>query len=191
MQYTYSENYTLETIPEEHKKDIIISTNDEEIIKEAQNKNINFVQRSEKLSDDYASMRDVLQDLIKNQNIPKEEDLLMLYLTYPKRTWEDIEGALEFYKSNNCSSMLCRIPLLESPFLCMIEDGMKGRQIIKHDLYRRQDYPKCFRISHYVAIFKSGEVRKLNKNLYNNETYYYKIQDKLDIDELEDLEKLK
>ena len=47
-------------------------------------------------------MRDVLQDLIKNQNIPKEEDLLMLYLTYPKRTWEDIEGALEFYKSNNC-----------------------------------------------------------------------------------------
>ena len=46
-------NYTLETIPEEYKKDIIISTNDEEIIKEAQNKNINFVQRSEKLSDDY------------------------------------------------------------------------------------------------------------------------------------------
>ena len=85
--------------------------------------------------------------------------------------------------------MLCRIPLLESPFLCMIEDGMKGRQIIKHDLYRRQDYPKCFRISHYVAIFKSGEVRKLNKNLYNNETYYYKIQDKLDIDELENLDR--
>jgi CMP-N-acetylneuraminic acid synthetase len=68
------------------------------------------------------------------------------------------------------------------------EDGCFGKQIFKHDLYRRQDYPKVFEISHYICIFKVSELKNLNKNLYNEETHFYKLEKKIDVDRKEDLE---
>ena len=44
--------------------------------------------------------------------------------------------------------------------------GGLGKQLVKHNLYRRQDYPKCFRICHMVSIFKSNQLKNLNNNLY-------------------------
>ena len=69
----------------------------------------------------------------------------------------------------------------------MIEDGLKGKQLTPHDLYRRQDYPKCFRFCHMVCIFDANELKNLNKNLYNEDTIYYNIEHALDIDSGEDL----
>ncbi len=33
---------------------------------------------------------------------------MMLYLTYPERTWTDIEAALNFFIENDAKSLLCR-----------------------------------------------------------------------------------
>ena len=73
--------------------------------------------------------------------------------------------------------------------MCMIEDGLKGKQLTPHDLYRRQDYPKCFELSHFVSIFKVGELNKLNNNMYNDKTIFYKVRNIVDVDTLEDLNK--
>jgi CMP-N-acetylneuraminic acid synthetase len=68
--------------------------------------------------------------------------------------------------------------------------GLFGKQLKAHDLYRRQDYPVCFEISHFISIFTSGELYKLNNNLYNGSTLFYKIPDMIDVDYRTDLKKL-
>jgi hypothetical protein len=64
----------------------------------------------------------------------------------------------------------------------------KGQQLIQHNLYRRQDYPLVFEISHYIAIFNVSHVSELNNNLYDNETFFFKINDVTDVDTKVDLD---
>ena len=114
----------------------------------------------------------------------------MLYLTYPERTWTDIEAALNFFIENKAKSLLCRTELKSHPYLCMFsEEGDKGKQIIEHNLYRRQDYPECFELSHFICIFRANELESLNKNLYNSNTTFYKVKRPVDVDTKKDLER--
>jgi CMP-N-acetylneuraminic acid synthetase len=127
-------------------------------------------------------------ELIQDKH--QERTIVMLYLTYPERTFEEVSKALEFYHKNNLKSLLCKKEVKSHPYLCMFEeDDGRGRQIVEHNLYRRQDYPKCFEISHYISIFDINEIANLNNNLYNKDTYFYQICDKIDVDEEKDLRK--
>ena len=89
--------------------------------------------------------------------------------------------------------LTCCVEPKSHPFLCLYKiDGEKGEQIVKHDLYRRQDYPECIEIRHFVCIFKVDEINNLNQNLYNEKTIYYKIDDDdIDVDYETDFEKFK
>ena len=113
----------------------------------------------------------------------------MIYNTYPERTWEDIQRAVKFFEERDAASMLCKKEVSISPFLMMYDKGDHGEQVISHNLYRRQDYPKCFEISHFVSIFSKKELVNLNNNLYNKNTVFLKIDNPIDIDTKEDLEK--
>ena len=146
--------------------------------------------RNGKLSGDDISTKDVLLDVMEKYNIVDEEIIMMLYLTYPERTWTDIEAALNFFIDNDAKSLLCRVKPKSHPYLCMFsEEGNKGKQIVEHNLYRRQDYPECFELSHFICIFRANELEKLNKNLYNKDTIFYKIKRPVDVDTKEDLKR--
>jgi CMP-N-acetylneuraminic acid synthetase len=67
-------------------------------------------------------------------------------------------------------------------------DNMRGKQLIPHNLYRRQDYPKVFEISHFISIFMGFELDNLNSNLYNNDTIFYPIDNIIDVDTQKDLD---
>jgi hypothetical protein len=69
------------------------------------------------------------------------------------------------------------------------EENDRGSQIVDHDLYRYQDYPEVFEISHYIAIQEVGELPNLNRNLYNEDTVFYPIENVIDVDYEEDFEK--
>ena len=84
---------------------------------------------------------------------------------------------------NQAKSLLCKEEIKDHPCLSMYElEENKGKQIISHDLYRRQDYPKCFRLSHFISIFDSREFSKLNNNLYNEGTLFFPVDLSLDVD---------
>ena len=51
-----------------------------------------------------------------------------------------------------------------------------GKQLVDHDLYRRQDYPKVFELSHLVTIFDVSELPNLNENIYNDKTIYFPLK---------------
>ena len=182
-------DHTIKKIPEKYINDVIITTDDDYIIDILKDK-YNILTRSEELSGDMASIRDVLENVIEEYNIDKNEEIIMLYLTYPERMWYNVEKALDFYRNQGAKSLLCQKELKIHPYLCLIEETEnRGKQIIKHDLYRRQDYPKCFEISHYICIFEASEIKFLNKNMYNNNTRFYPISDCIDVDTKGDLEK--
>ena len=157
-------------------------------------KGYNFLihHRPENLSKDETSTKDVVEYFLQQKLIKDDSNLTaLLYLTYPQRKWEDVTRAKELLVSSKSKSLLCAFNLEVHPFLMAFElPNGRGKQLYKHNLYRRQDYPDCFEISHYVCMFHDDEVKNLNNNLYNDDTYYMKCDKKIDVDLLEHFEKL-
>jgi len=60
--------HTLNIIPDSLRGDVIISTDDDFIIEKAKEYKVKAVRRSDKLSSDEASVKDVLINLIKNES---------------------------------------------------------------------------------------------------------------------------
>lgn len=179
--------FTKSIIPEHEYKNVWVTTDDEEVKKQAQCFNVH--NRDEKLAGDCVTIKDVLLDVSKQ--FDNNDVIVMLYLTYPERTWKEVQRAIVYWNDNAKSSMLCKKAVKTNPFLCMYDKGLKGEQIIKHNLYRRQDYLKCFEISHYIFISRVSDLKKLNNNLYDEDTIYFKIDDPIDIDAIEDYERFK
>ena len=178
--------YTVKNIPKELYSQTYISTDDEEI-KNMVPSGMNIHHRSPAVSCDTASTLSLVKEFVNDFKI--SGDVIMLYLTYPQRTHKEVAEVYDFFLKNKIKSLLCKKDVETSPYLCMFElPNGKGRQIVEHDLYRRQDYPKCFEITHYISIFNTDEVEKLNNNLYNNDTYFYEIGQKIDVDHQKDLD---
>ena len=183
-------SYTFDIIPSDYRKRVIVTSDDEEIIKEAKRRSFKTLTRPSKLAEDTTSIKDVLKHVINAYNI-HNKNIVCLYLTYPERTWNDIINAQNFFENNSGKSLLCQKELKTSPYLMMYKrNKLFGEQIIKHNLYRRQDYPETFEISHFISIFKASEINYLNNNLYNEQTLFFPIKDKVDVDEFDDIEKL-
>ena len=168
-----------------------MSSDDEEIKKMSDTYGFTYHHRSHLNASDTASTKSMMKEIIDDLNIDDDETIVMLYLTYPQRTLKDILGGITFFNEMHCKSMLCREELDHSPYLMMFdEENYKGRQVINHDLCRRQDYKKCFRLCHFLCIFKAGEIKKLNNNLYNVNTYFMpRSTTSIDIDTGQDLER--
>ena len=184
--------YTIAQIPEHLYPQVIVTTDDPHLVDNAERLGMGGVRRSDELSGDMTSIKDVMVDVVHSKDILPDDDLVMLYLTYPDRKWEDVESAIAFYESHDASSLLCARKLEVHPFLCFYSlANNKGKSIVDHDLYRRQDYPECFALSHFVSIFRAKEVENLNENMYNTDTVYCPIErEPLDIDTEDDLKKL-
>ena len=184
--------HTIDTIPTEYFKDLLISTDDEVLIEKCKSIGLNVSVRPDNLSLDETSTKDVIQYHIDNNDINFGDTVIMLYLTYPERTWSDIKNAYTFFIEQGAKSLLCKKDIKSThPCLYMFDIiGNKGAQLVKHNLYRRQDYPAVFEISHYVCIFNVNELTKLNNNLYNDDTFFFKIDDVIDVDTKIDLDGL-
>ena len=187
--------HTADSIPKSKRDLVIVTSDDPEVIAMAQEYGFEASLRPSELAQDTSSTRDVLLHLIEEKKIPDSEIIVMLYLTYPERTWEEVLVALHFflvhYHSGKSNSLLCRKEVKSHPYLCLEESdtvGLRGKQITPHDLYRRQDYPRCFEISHYICIFNAGSIYKLNSNLYCEETIFYPILDVIDVDTKKELD---
>lgn len=182
--------YTLDKLPKKVIKNTILTTDDEELLKVGLNYGINCVNRDPSLALDETSTKDVILDLKHRKVIDNDDIVIMLYLTYPQRSWADVRKAMSFFIDNGAKSLLCRKEIIGThPYLYMLDvDGIRGKQLTPHNLYRRQDYPKVFEISHFISIFNVDELGNLNNNLYNKETVFYPIDDVIDVDTKNDLD---
>ena len=182
--------FTALTIPEREIPHSIVSTDDEEVAKMAKEMNFPVHSRRAEVSLDTTSTTDLLKEIAECWGMRDEDEIVMLYLTYPERTYGDIEHIYEFYKKNNGETLLCKETATTHPYMCYYElADNKGIRIVDHDLYRRQDYPPCFFVSYYVAIVRVDYLKLVNKNLYHPRTLFYQLDnDSIDVDTQEDLE---
>lgn len=183
---------TLDVIPKEYLSNVYVSTDDELIFTQCEEYGVNLIRRPNELATDESSVKDVMLHFIEFLNL-KNVDIILLYLTYPERTWSDIINIFHFFKKNRGRSLICADEITEHPYLCLYDKGdMKGELIIPHNLYRRQDYPKCFKHSLYVGCYKSDEIFFVNDLLINENTLYFKLSNKkIDVDTYDDLKKIK
>tara|TARA_A100001515_G_scaffold144705_1_gene149639 strand:- start:1822 stop:2487 length:666 start_codon:yes stop_codon:yes gene_type:complete len=184
--------YTALQIPDYLKSRTIVSTDDEVLKTSAADLGFIVVDRPPELATSTANTRDVLSHVKNTLSIKDDDTMIMLYLTFPERHFKDVVEVYEFHKRNNSLSTLCKSKVDKHPYLCLYEkNNHNGEQVVSHDLYRRQDYPACFFVLHYVFIAVASEIDNLNKNLYNNQTFYYPIERKIDIDDPEHFESWK
>ena len=181
---------TLNTIPDDWKQHTYVSSDDEYILNIANLNGVIPVGRDSSLTKDDTSTKSVILDFIETQNIDDKDLIIMLYLTSPTRTWKNIEDALDVYQKQNAKSLLCKNPCKVTPYLLMHAVGKyKGKQIIPHNFYRRQDHPEYFRISHCISMMQCDEVKNLNHDLYNEDTVFFLMEERgVDIDSPEDLD---
>lgn len=178
---------TINQIPVDYWDRVVVSTDDEAIMSRSRRFGLRVEERPTNLALDRTSVREVLVDL--RRKLPETKYCITLYLTYPQRTWEDIENAASFMQEQQAKSLLCKKEVKGThPFLYMFEEkNHKGRQLVNHDLYRRQDYPAVFEISHYIQMCEWSELACLNENLYNHNTSFFSIKDVVDVDYEKDL----
>ena len=181
-------DFTLNIIPDEYLSKVYISTDDEELKRRSIDKGINVVHRPDEIAQDKTSMKEVLQHFVNEKKLEDDVDVVVLYLTYPQRTWEDIRTIYDFYVKQDTKSVVCALELIDHPYLCFYEkDDLKGEMVIDHDLYRRQDYPKCFRSSMFVSCYKPSVVSELHNNMFEKDTKFYALDSKkVDVDFEED-----
>ena len=181
-------DYTINNIPIELHEKTIVTTNDEKIIEKLSATNINVLRRDEQLCLDDISIKDVMLDVVKKFQMKSNDTIVMLYLTSPDRKFSDIKKILGYYYERKIKTLTCCVEPKTHPYLVLFKkENQKGKQVIKHDLYRRQDYPECFEIRHFVCIFQVDEIQKLNSNMYNESTIFYKIDSDIDVDHENDL----
>ena len=181
-------DYTINNIPIELHEKTIVTTNDEKIIEKLSATNINVLRRDEQLCLDDISIKDVMLDVVKKFQMKSNDIIVMLYLTSPDRKFSDIKKILGYYYERKIKTLTCCVEPKTHPYLVLFKkENQKGEQVVKHDLYRRQDYPECFEIRHFVCIFQVDEIQKLNSNMYNESTIFYKIDSDIDVDHENDL----
>ena len=183
-------DFTINSIPMEYRNQVYISTDDDVIKERVRESNINVIDRPDELAQDKTTMTDVLKHFIKVKDISADLDIVLLYLTYPERTWEDIIKIYEFFRNSTSDSLVCADEIKQHPYLCFYEkNDLRAELIIKHDFYRRQDYPKCLKLSMFVACYKAGVVEKLHPLCMEDDTIFYKLeQNKVDVDNKIDLD---
>ena len=188
--FRYKNRFLFEKLPIGLKNKNVIITSDDEVIEQMNKESygFSFLKRPADLANDTSSIKPVLQHVVSEYNLKSEDNLVVLYLTYPERTIDDIEKIVSFYETHGAKSLLCREPLDQHPYLCFYEEGLYGRRIIDHNMYRRQDYPKCFFGSHFVAIVNVGFLDEVDLNLHNKETVFYDLgEHKIDVDNKTDM----
>ena len=176
--------YTADIIPDNIKSITYVSTDDPDIVDKARSKNINVINRPKELSRDTTSMKDVLKNFIETKNIKKDKKIILLYLTYPERTWEDVEQIYEKFTTTKSKSLVCCEKIKEHPYLCLQrEQGGTAKLLIDHKLYRRQDYPECVRLSMFVSCYTVGSIENLHDLMFDDTTYFYQLRShKVDVD---------
>jgi CMP-N-acetylneuraminic acid synthetase len=184
-------NYTADMIPVIAREKVYVTTDDPKIVELAKDKGFNVIMRPKELANDTASMKEVVAHAFSEMKVAEDELVAILYLTYPQRRWTDLMEAVAFYlmmePAMPVSSLLCKKEVKSNPYLCMYDFGHRGKQIINHDLYRRQDYPKCFELSHFMVLLRPKSIDNLNNNLYDSETLFWEIEDRVDVDHKKDL----
>jgi CMP-N-acetylneuraminic acid synthetase len=187
---------------------IIVTTDDPKIQEFVRESRMKLVERPKELAQDETSIKPVIEHVFSKFDFYDNDDIVLLYPTYPEREYKrDVRSILGFYKKNQASSLLCLQPPTEDTYSHLMmrldSDTMKARHVFPSERgkFRRQEAKgklkdldfeihsgeNVYEYSHFVSVFRVDELDSLNKNLYNKDTIYYRLNNRvIDVDTKED-----
>lgn len=151
----------------------IVSTNDEEIVAKAQKRNMRVHHRNEQLSGDTASIKQVLEHVIREMKLSADDYIWLIFVCMLFRDKNDFRKAKILVEEGNIDSLCSFIKAKSHPFSCWRFDKNKAvlEQYVKNDTYRRQDKPEAWEQYHYLCCVKVKALAKLNHELLSSQTY--------------------
>lgn len=193
-------NFTIEAaLKSKYIDKIYISTNDNEVIKIAEKFNINYILRPSKFSKDSSSPNVVMKHFItKIPNFIKEKNPYIIYLqpTSPLRDYKHINATIDMIKNNDSKRVLSVVELKKNPHKAFKLNEKKNELFSifdqKFSNKRRQDLPKCYFPNGSIYLFRMNDFLKVGGFPSNGSSpYIMSEKDSLDIDDYEDIKKLK
>lgn len=159
--------YTIKTafeFAEEYRAEVELSTDDEKILKTAENFGlVTEYKRPQKLATDEAGKIDVLKHLLqyKEKKKGKRYDLVLdLDVTSPLRTLEDLKKALKkLNRRKNALNIFSVSPADRNPYFNMVEEKDNGYvQIVKDegDFKSRQKAPVVYDMNASFYFYRRG-----------------------------------
>jgi CMP-N-acetylneuraminic acid synthetase len=135
---------------------LVLSSEDPEIINESKKIGLDvpFVRPTDLAMDTTPGVDPVIHAI---QMLPGYDIIILLQLTSPLRTVEDIDGALELMVEKNAPALVSVTEANKSPYwmVSITDDGLM-KPVINTDLpiTRRQDLPKAYSLNGAIFISK-------------------------------------
>ncbi len=141
----------------------IVSTEDEEIksVAEQWGGNVPFMRPMELAQDDTPGIEPVLHAM---KMIPGYEYVVLLQVTSPLRTVEDIDGAIAYCLDRDCESCVSVTETEHSPYWMYRMDEQSCLRpilkIAKEESYQRQKLPKAYQLNGAVYVANVAFVQR-------------------------------
>ena len=188
--------YTLEAAKEcDYFNDIIVSTDDEEIMKIAGDYDIPApFKRPEHLSKDNTSKIDVIRHAVEwaENNWHKKYDIIIdLSVVSPIRTVEDIKNSIEMLINEKADNVFSVSPPYRNPYYNMVEIVDEKIKLVKEppkNLTRRQDAPVVYDMNDSINVWWKKILFEKDTTFNDNTKIYIMPRHRgIDIDESFDL----
>jgi CMP-N-acetylneuraminic acid synthetase len=156
---------------------VIVSTDDQEIKIKAQVRGYEVHHRTADLASDEASVKSVFNAVAQDLSLSQNDILWVFSLPVLYKNPIDFHKAKKIIEEEACKSLCGFIPAKTHPFYCWSFDENKKllEQYIPNDIYRRQDLPPAFSPHNYLQCMKAGELKHLNSEMINKNTFPYFI----------------
>tara|TARA_Y100000996_G_C22517733_1_gene641111 strand:+ start:510 stop:1124 length:615 start_codon:yes stop_codon:yes gene_type:complete len=158
---------------------VILSSDDDWFKKKCKLNQFDFLKRNKKLSGPKISIKEVFKDIIKKSNYNSNTIFWLIYIPLlPKKEFLYLIAKKKI-ESKNIKSLCGFTPALTNPHLTWGIRNKKIFQYIKNNYFRRQDLPKAYTHNHIVCCFKISELKYLNNELLNVNTYPLIVTEKI------------
>lgn len=184
--------YTIKSAKESQCiEDIVVSSEDEEILQYAKSQGVNILKRPKELAEDTSRSDEVVKHCL--EHYLNYEEFILLQTTSPFRKAEHIQQAYEKFKGENAQSLIsvCSFDRnILKAFVLNKEGYLKGICNDEFPFMPRQELPEVFKANGAIYL---GKVKNFLKNpiFLTKQTSYFLMDtlSSLDIDEPSDLQR--
>ncbi|MDE5591838.1 MAG: acylneuraminate cytidylyltransferase family protein [Helicobacter sp.] len=184
--------YTIKAAKEsECIQEIVVSSEDEEILEYAKSQGVSILKRPKELAQDTSRSNEVVEHCLKHY--PNYEEFILLQATSPFRRAEHVEQAYEKFKKEDSQALIsvCTYEKTILKAFVLNERGcLKGICNDSFPFMPRQELPEVFMANGAIYL---GKVKNFLKNptFLAEQTSYFLMDtlSSLDIDEPSDLQK--
>lgn len=168
---------------------VIVSSDDDEILKISQNFGADIIKRPEKLASDTSSSFDALKHTI--ESIDKYDYIILLQATSPLRHYKHIDEAIELLIEKNANAIVSVCEMDHSPLWSnKIDKNLSMQGFLREEVLnkRSQDLEKYYRLNGAIYICEVKKLLQQESFFLKENIYAYKMDRKSSIDIDEDID---